>query len=453
MPNIAATLSLNVPAITALCKGAPGTSLLYGGNNPTTQGNNGDFYLNNVTYELFGPKAAGAWPAGGTLLTNTVSAQLWNVGYTVTRNNSGDWENTYISVSGLSANWSNAYTTVRNNSAVFTEVQGNSANWRNVYTQVRGNSAAWGGTINGSVFTTVQAYSANWQNTYNSVSALSASWGTGGGGPGADLQVRSLTANWENTWVVTRALSSNRWSNVYLTVSALSADWSNAYTQVRSLSSEWNEAGIVYNYVNANSGAFAAASTYTINNSASIGSAVATVSSLSSQWDTAYDGFVASAQLFWNTTYNEVLSPVGPNNETRSDIWTGPTINFLFYNLSGWRERYIDAPATAPFVNGNTLPMSVYLNGATVGINYNTANADLTAVLPHDTDINQTIMPVGTRINLMQIGTSQIYVSGGRNITLNGNNNRFRTRDRYTVGTLIKTGSLSWVFYGDTVVK
>jgi Collagen triple helix repeat (20 copies) len=36
--------------------------------NPTTQGVNGDFYINTTTKTLFGPKAAGAWPAGVSLV-------------------------------------------------------------------------------------------------------------------------------------------------------------------------------------------------------------------------------------------------------------------------------------------------------------------------------------------------------------------------------------------------
>lgn len=50
--------------------GAPGVNgnlILTGTVNPTSQGANGDFYLNTSTYFLFGPKSGGVWPAGHSL--------------------------------------------------------------------------------------------------------------------------------------------------------------------------------------------------------------------------------------------------------------------------------------------------------------------------------------------------------------------------------------------------
>jgi hypothetical protein len=50
-------------------QGAHGTSILYGPADPlSTDGNNGDFWINNTTHFLFGPKAGGLWPAGISLV-------------------------------------------------------------------------------------------------------------------------------------------------------------------------------------------------------------------------------------------------------------------------------------------------------------------------------------------------------------------------------------------------
>lgn len=50
-------------------QGPTGTLVRYGTVNPTAGvGNDGDFYINTVTSYLFGPKAAGAWPAGTSLI-------------------------------------------------------------------------------------------------------------------------------------------------------------------------------------------------------------------------------------------------------------------------------------------------------------------------------------------------------------------------------------------------
>lgn len=49
--------------------GTSGNAVLNGTTNPiNTLGRDGDFYLNTVSYYLFGPKASGVWPAGVSLI-------------------------------------------------------------------------------------------------------------------------------------------------------------------------------------------------------------------------------------------------------------------------------------------------------------------------------------------------------------------------------------------------
>ena len=48
--------------------GTNGRTILSGSVNPTTQGDNGDFYINTSTSTLFGPKASGTWPPGVSLI-------------------------------------------------------------------------------------------------------------------------------------------------------------------------------------------------------------------------------------------------------------------------------------------------------------------------------------------------------------------------------------------------
>jgi len=48
--------------------GADGNTILYGTVAPTTEGVNGDFYIRTTTNFIYGPKAAGAWPAGASLV-------------------------------------------------------------------------------------------------------------------------------------------------------------------------------------------------------------------------------------------------------------------------------------------------------------------------------------------------------------------------------------------------
>ena len=44
--------------------GIDGLNLLYGTVNPTTEGVDGEFYINKTTWNIFGPKTGGVWPAG-----------------------------------------------------------------------------------------------------------------------------------------------------------------------------------------------------------------------------------------------------------------------------------------------------------------------------------------------------------------------------------------------------
>lgn len=48
--------------------GLDGKTLLSGTVDPTTEGANGDFYINKSTWFIFGPKAAGVWPTGVSII-------------------------------------------------------------------------------------------------------------------------------------------------------------------------------------------------------------------------------------------------------------------------------------------------------------------------------------------------------------------------------------------------
>lgn len=51
--------------------GADGKTVLNGTVNPTTEGVNGDFYINTATHYIFGPKASGSWGTGVSLVGPT----------------------------------------------------------------------------------------------------------------------------------------------------------------------------------------------------------------------------------------------------------------------------------------------------------------------------------------------------------------------------------------------
>lgn len=52
--------------------GVNGKTLLNGTVNPTTEGVDGDFYINTTTKFIFGPKASGVWPSGVSIVGNAL---------------------------------------------------------------------------------------------------------------------------------------------------------------------------------------------------------------------------------------------------------------------------------------------------------------------------------------------------------------------------------------------
>ena len=64
--NDAGTVSILGPGATGAtgAAGADGNTILNGTAAPTTEGVNGDFYIRTSTNYIYGPKAAGVWPAG-----------------------------------------------------------------------------------------------------------------------------------------------------------------------------------------------------------------------------------------------------------------------------------------------------------------------------------------------------------------------------------------------------
>lgn len=346
MANISAKLSLNVPAITALCKGAPGSSILNGTTAPTVlSGNDGDFFLNTITYQMYGPKA-GTW-GSPVQLSNNFLGPKWNSSYDTLSALSGDWSSTHSTVYSNSARWSGVFSTTRaysgdwndaynisNNvyslvnsesagwgvtSNIYTTVNENSGNWsaaytaivdegdqwRSTYSSVYANSAAWSATADFDV----RALTGNWENTYSIVYANSALWDAAVSSAGADLAVRSLTGNWENTYLAVYPNSGN-WDSVYTSFNTQSGVYDYVASVMQTGSAAWIDTNTtVWSYSAAWGGIDTSRydATYT------------TMSDLSGGWESTQQQ-VASDSIFWYDT----SSTVSANSAT----WQSATLTF-----------------------------------------------------------------------------------------------------------------------------
>jgi hypothetical protein len=347
MAKISAKLSLNVPAITALCKGEPGSSILNDTTAPSIlSGNDGDFYINTTTYQIYGPKA-GTWGTP-TQLSNNFLAPKWNSSYdtlsalsgawdssystvysnsarwsgvfSTTRAYSGDWNdayntanNVYSLVNSESAGWgvtSNVYTTVNTNSgnwnAAYTAIVDEGDQWRSTYSSVYANSAAWSATADFGV----RALTGNWENTYSIVYAKSALWDAAAGSAGADLAVRSLTGDWKNTHLAVYP-NSGRWESVYTGFNSQSANNMDVFSIVFAGSAAWNDTNST---VWSNSGSWGSAI-----NTARYDDTYTTVYDMSGNWESTYQQVTNDSQGWYDTT-----STVAANSAT----WQSATLTF-----------------------------------------------------------------------------------------------------------------------------
>lgn len=58
--------------------------------------------------------------------------------------------------------------------------------------------------------------------------------------------------------------------------------------------------------------------------------------------------------------------------------------------------------------------------------------------------------PIGSVINMLQLGAGQITVAGAGGVTLNSEGSRFKSRSQYAVISALKISTDSWVVFGNT---
>lgn len=390
MANIAAVLSLNVPAITALTKGEPGRSILNGPAAPLPSiGNNGDFYIDTSTYNLYGPKNGGIW-GPPTLLNNNASAPLWNSSYFTLTSLSATWSNTYKTVSPLSADWNNAYTTANSVSSQ-TVLQFNSGFWSSAYTTVCAFSASWGAGTSPVVLDRLNS-------VYSTVSANSATWNSGGGGGGdvnVNTTVRANSSYWQTTFLTVTGVSGN-WNSSYTTVRNASANWTNAYTTVFSVTSLFA----------ANSASWNNAYTTTASNSANWNSTYTTLQATSAMFLSAasFTSFIGPLTANWNNSYTTAAAISAQSNNvytvvsSLSDSWQ------TFYGYLGVIETKVNTlTATGPLASItvlNSLSAGDGVNGFTGRYGSGLSASDLALIPGVTSTTSRTFQNRYLRINI-----------------------------------------------------
>lgn len=70
----------------------------------------------------------------------------------------------------------------------------------------------------------------------------------------------------------------------------------------------------------------------------------------------------------------------------------------------------------------------------------------ITATIPPNSSV---AFPVGTQVNLMQLGAGQVTVAAGLGVTLRSAGSKFKTSAQYAVATALKIASDEWVLVGN----
>ena len=102
---------------------------------------------------------------------------------------------------------------------------------------------------------------------------------------------------------------------------------------------------------------------------------------------------------------------------------------------------------TVEFNNVSTLNYTLTLSDATKMININQIDIN-TITIPNQLSV---AFPIGTKILVTQMGVGQITFMADGGVTLNSSSNANKTKNQYSVATLIKTDTNTWLLFGDII--
>ena len=242
----------------------------------------------------------------------------WNNVYTNVSVNSSDWESTFSNVRENSANWAN-----------HTVISSLTSEWDSAYTSLNSLSSKWN-----SNYSTTNTNSANWNSAYTTIIANSSDWSE----HTSLTQITDLTGDWESTYTFVSNNSAN-WNSVYSNVNVNSSDWVNKYTRLEADTRFVNITGddmtgrltstkdIIANNVSLT------ATNVKINN----------ISSVSSNWNTAYSSILANSAdwiahtIIYHLTgdWNSGFTTTKLNSANWNNVYTNVSVN-----SSDWESTF-----------------------------------------------------------------------------------------------------------------
>ena len=110
--------------------------------------------------------------------------------------------------------------------------------------------------------------------------------------------------------------------------------------------------------------------------------------------------------------------------------------------------------STTPTINGGSYNLNI---NSQTGTSYTLAAADNGKIVTLDNSSAITVtvpanssvaMPTGAMVNIMQKGAGEVSVTGATGVTVNSGNG-YKSRAQYSVATVVKLDTDSWVLIGD----
>ena len=147
--------------------------------------------------------------------------------------------------------------------------------------------------------------------------------------------------------------------------------------------------------------------------------------------------------VVWVDKDYSVTSPFQISNFITQQVLTTQLSNYL--TLSSASSTY--ATQITPSSSSSSTAYSIGLIDNNKLLEFTSASA-IIVTIPTEAVAN---FPIGSSLSILQAGTGQITVSPASGVTLNGTPG-FKSRARWSLITLIKRGSNSWLIAGDLTV-
>jgi len=140
---------------------------------------------------------------------------------------------------------------------------------------------------------------------------------------------------------------------------------------------------------------------------------------------------------------------------TQRDAITSPRNGLVVYNSTDHAPSlrangaWVNMPTPIKSINSQTGTSYTLVIGDIDKLITLSNTSAITLTIPPESSVN---FPVGTVIDICQLNTGQVTVSPGSGVTINSADSRNKLRVRYSSGSIVKSGTNTWILIGDITV-